>query len=125
MEVLEPDMLLKSNVSGIIIHKDEAAINERIRFWASIKKGDFWGKPWKGNQLHFFHFRPPSQLTFTLLEMEIAEDLPNQVPIKIFRINCKSATSTDKYTRLTVLYQSLLTGKPGLFNEDIIDRKAA
>ena len=125
MDVLEPDINLTTDVSGIIINKDGDAINERIRAWSMVKKGEYWGKPWKGNQLHYFHFRPPSQLTFTQLEMEIADDLPTQVPIRILVINCKAATSADKYTRLTILYQSLLTGEPGLFSEDIINRKAS
>lgn len=119
MEILEPDIHLAVRETGILIHKDQAAIAEKIRFWANTKKGEYWGKPWKGNQLHKYQFRNPSKLIFSLLEMEIAEDLPSQVPIRIMNISCKAPKDADKYTYLQVLYQSLLSGGVGFFADDI------
>ena len=119
MEILEPDIHLTVNEAGILIHKDQAAIAEKIRYWAGIKRGDYWGKPWKGNQLHKYQFRKPTKLTFSLLEMEIAEDLPTQVPIKILNITCKPPIDTNKHTYLQVLYQSLFSKGVGFFAEDI------
>jgi hypothetical protein len=119
MDILEPDMHLAVKETGVLIHKDQSAIAEKIRYWANLKKGDFWGKPWKGNQLHKYQFRIPTKLIFSLLEMEIAEDLPTQVPIKILNITCKPPTNTDRKTYLQVLYQSLLKDGIGFFAEDI------
>jgi hypothetical protein len=119
MEILEPDMHLVVKEGGIVIHKDQDAIAEKIRYWANTKKGEFWGKPWKGNELHKYQFRNPIKLIFSLLEMEIAEDLPTQVPIKILNITCKAPTRADKRTYLQIVYQSLLKDGIGFFAEDI------
>lgn len=120
--VTELDAGLELGESGIKIHHDIDAINQKIRTWLNITKGEFWGKPWKGNNLRQFQFLSPTQTVLTVLEMEIAEDIESQVPINVLNITCKKSTGIDKYFRLYLIYQVAQTGDLGLFNEDFLSR---
>lgn len=121
--VTELDAGLELGESGIKTHYDLDAINQKIITWLNIIKGEYWGKPWKGNNLRQFQFLSPTPTVLTVLEMKIAEDLEDQVPIRILNITCKKATSTDKVFRLYLVYQVQGSGEIGIFNEDFLNKK--
>jgi len=122
--ISEVDSNLDIDGSGIKIHLGEGAINQKIKNWLKINKGEFWGKPWKGNNLKQFQFLSPTSSTvLSVLEMEISEDLPSQVPIKMLNIICKKATSKDYNFNIYIVYQINESGIPGVYNEDF--QKAA
>ena len=63
-EILEADSDFLLDGTGLIIHREQKAINQKIRFWAEkISRGEFWGKPEKGNNLRSYQFRSPNEFT--------------------------------------------------------------
>ncbi len=119
--VTELDARLELDEAGIKIHYDMEAINQKITIWLSISKGEYWGKPWKGNNLRQFQFLSPTQTVLSVLGMEIAEDIESQVPITVLNITCKKPTSKDMVFRLYLVYQIAHTGEVGVYNEDFLE----
>ncbi len=119
--ITELNAALELDESGIRKHYDVDAINQKISIWLNIKKGEYWGKPWKGNNMRQFQFLSPSPMVLSTLEMEIAEDIETQIPITVLNISCKKSTSTDKIFRLFLVFQIIGTEDGGIFNDNFMD----
>lgn len=119
MSHLEVDPLLDLGISGIRVYQGEEAINKKIDIWLARNKGDVWGEPNKGNRLRQYHFRSPNDTLLSLLEMEIDEDLPSQVPLSIQKISCSKSVTPGKKYRIRISYYIANSGQPGEYSTDI------
>jgi hypothetical protein len=124
-ELLEIDRFLELSSTGIVIHKDKAAIRQRIEDYFDNEIGSFWGKPWKGHDLKKFHFRKVTRTMQTILELELYEALPLQIPeIVVFFVSIEKLTSGAYKYMATVRYLITASGLIDEVTKQIIDDRA-
>lgn len=118
MPTYEIDSQLKIAEAGVKIHQGQSADNERIKLWFYVHEGEYWGKPWWGNNLRQFQFLSPSQTVLSVLEMEVVEQIEAQLGINVLNITCKKPTSSDRHFWINIIYQVNKTGEVGVYQGD-------
>lgn len=75
----EIDYLLELDPSGLVVHDDGPALNQRISEWFETPQGTLIDKPWWGHNFGTFKHEPLSDNLNIMAEMNIMEKLPRDV----------------------------------------------
>jgi len=75
----ELEHLMVMDDSGVSVHTDEAALNERLREWFETPMGTVADLPSWGHPLLMLKFEPPGVNLNIMAEMLITEKLPRDI----------------------------------------------
>lgn len=93
---MEISHLLEINEGELVTFSELTENGEKVRMWLNTPQGEYWGKPWWGNELVKFKHEPIDINIEVLLESSIISGLKRDLPsIKIIDIHVQ-ALSVDR-----------------------------
>lgn len=75
----EFDHLLSGDPTGLAVHQDGSALEDRIQEWLETPEGTVADMPWWGNKLSSIKHEPQGVNLQVMSEMLIAEKLPSDI----------------------------------------------